>query len=103
MLNYRFIGEESTASGVKCVLTDEPTWIIDPVDGTMNFVHGLPLVAISIGLLINKQPVLGIVYNPILDQMFTAKIGQGAFFNGNPMRVSGQTGKHAKIVYRNLH
>ena len=80
------------ASGEKCILTDEPTWIIDPVDGTMNFVHGLPLVAISVGLLINKEPVLGIIYNPILDQMFTAKIGQGTFMNGNPIRVSGQTG-----------
>jgi len=88
----RFIGEESVADGVKCVLTDDPTWVIDPVDGTMNFVHGLPLVAISIGLLIKKQAVLGIIYNPLLNQMFTAKVGHGAHLNGKPIRVSGETG-----------
>ena len=79
--------------GEKCVLTDDPTWVIDPVDGTMNFVHGLPLVAISVGLLINEESVLGIIYNPLLDQMFTAKVGQGAFLNGKPIRVSGETGQ----------
>jgi myo-inositol-1(or 4)-monophosphatase len=87
---HKFIGEESVASGEKCVLTDDPTWIIDPVDGTMNFVHGLPLVAISIALLINKTVVIGIIYNPMLDQMFTAKLGEGAFLNGDQIRVSGQ-------------
>jgi myo-inositol-1(or 4)-monophosphatase len=87
--DHKFIGEESTAVGQKCVLTDDPTWIIDPVDGTMNFVHGLPLVAISIGLLIKKTPVIGIIYNPILDQLYTARLGQGAFLNGKPIRVSG--------------
>ncbi|CAG7832525.1 unnamed protein product [Allacma fusca] len=88
--DHKFIGEESTAAGQKCVLTDDPTWIIDPVDGTMNFVHGLPLVAISIGLLIKKNPVIGIIYNPILEQLYTARLGQGAFLNGNPIRVSGE-------------
>ena len=91
-MDFRFIGEESTAAGAKCILTDDPTWIIDPVDGTMNFVHGLPLTAISIALLINKQAVIGIIYNPVLEQLYTAKIGQGAFLNGKQIRVSGQKG-----------
>ena len=58
----------------------------------MNFVHGLPLTAISIALLINKQAVIGIIYNPVLEQLYTAKIGQRAFLNGKPIRVSGQKG-----------
>lgn len=89
----RFIGEESTASGQKIELTDAPTWIIDPIDGTMNFVHGLPHTCISVALLIDKVAEIGIVYNPILEQLFTARKGQGAFLNGAPIHVSGEKGK----------
>lgn len=85
---HKFIGEESTASGEKCVLTDQPTWVIDPVDGTMNFVHGFPHSSISVGLLINKEAVGGIIYNPILEQFFTATKGQGAFYNGRRIYTS---------------
>ncbi|XP_004922007.1 inositol monophosphatase 1 [Bombyx mori] len=86
--DHKFIGEESVADGTKCELTDSPTWIIDPVDGTMNFVHGFPHSSISVGLTINKEPVVGIIYNPILGQMFTAKKGQGAFLNETQIHVS---------------
>lgn len=89
---YRFIGEEASSLGSKIELTEAPTWIIDPIDGTMNFVHGLPHTCISIALLINKIIEIGIVYNPILDQLFTARKGQGAFLNGRPLHVSGQKG-----------
>lgn len=58
----------------------------------MNFVHSLPLIAISIGLLIEKKAVIGIICNPILKQTYTAKAGQGAFMNGNRIAVSGETG-----------
>lgn len=85
---HKFIGEESVADGAKCVLTDDPTWIIDPVDGTLNFVHGYPNSCISVGLTINKEPVAGIIYNPILQQLFTAKKGKGAFYNGKQIHVS---------------
>lgn len=85
---HKFIGEESVAGGAKCVLTDDPTWIIDPVDGTMNFVHGFPHSCISLGLTINKESVVGIIYNPFLNQLFTAKKGQGAFLNGRQIHVS---------------
>lgn len=91
-LQNRFIGEESTASGQKVQLTDAPTWVIDPIDGTMNFVHGLPHTCISIALLVNKTTEIGIVYNPILEQLFTARKGQGAFYNGAPIHVSGEKG-----------
>jgi myo-inositol-1(or 4)-monophosphatase len=74
------------------VFSEAPTWIIDPVDGTMNFVHSLPLIAISIALWIDKKPVIGIICNPILKQTYTARVGQGAFMNGNRIAVSGETG-----------
>eukprot|EP00099_Drosophila_melanogaster_P021952 NP_649294.1 uncharacterized protein Dmel_CG9391, isoform A [Drosophila melanogaster] len=88
---HKFIGEEesSGAEGVK-KLTDEPTWIIDPVDGTMNFVHAFPHSCISVGLKVNKVTELGLVYNPILEQRFTARRGHGAFYNGRRIHVSGQ-------------
>nr|XP_021192800.2 inositol monophosphatase 1 [Helicoverpa armigera] len=89
--DHKFIGEESVASGVKCELTDAPTWIIDPVDGTMNFVHGFPHCCISLGLAVNKECVAGIIYNPNLQQLFTAKKGQGAFLNGRQIHVSQVT------------
>ena len=72
----RFIGEESTSSGVKPDFTDAPTWIIDPVDGTMNFVHGYPNVCVSIGLTIDKVPVVGVVYVPVPNMLFTARKGK---------------------------
>lgn len=86
--DHKFIGEESVSDGGKCELTDAPTWVIDPVDGTMNFVHGFPHSCISLGLLINKESVAGIVYNPLLEQLFTAKKGKGAFLNDKPIHVS---------------
>lgn len=78
------------------MLTTEPTWIIDPIDGTMNFVHSFPYTCISVGLWVNKQAEIGIVYNPVLDQMFTATKGQGAYLNGERIHTSGQTGKFSK-------
>ncbi|KAJ6641488.1 Inositol monophosphatase 2 [Pseudolycoriella hygida] len=88
---HRFIGEEETSEGKKVELTDLPTWIIDPVDGTMNFVHTFPHSCISVALLVNKDPQIGIIYNPILNQKFTAIKGEGAFLNGRRIKVSGQT------------
>jgi myo-inositol-1(or 4)-monophosphatase len=89
---FRFIGEESTATGIKCELTDEPTWIIDPVDGTMNFVHGYPNVCVSVALWVNKVAEIGIIYNPVLELFFSARRGQGAFLNGKPINVSHENG-----------
>lgn len=83
--DHKFIGEE-TASKAK--LTDEPTWIIDPIDGTTNFVHGIPYCCIAIGLAINREVVIGIVCSPPLNQTFTAIRGRGAFLNGKPIHVS---------------
>lgn len=83
-----FIGEESTSEGAKCELTDSPTWIIDPVDGTLNFVHSFPHSCISIALLVKKEAEIAIIYNPVLKQRFSARRGQGALYNGDPIHVS---------------
>uniref|UniRef100_A0A146KPM6 Inositol-1-monophosphatase n=2 Tax=Lygus hesperus TaxID=30085 RepID=A0A146KPM6_LYGHE len=86
--DHKFIGEETSS---KCTLTDEPTWIIDPIDGTTNFVHCFPHSAISVALAVGKEIVIGIVCNPMQDQTFTAIKGRGAFLNGRPIHVSTTT------------
>ncbi|RZF42772.1 hypothetical protein LSTR_LSTR013361, partial [Laodelphax striatellus] len=84
--DHKFIGEESSDS--KITLTDAPTWIIDPVDGTMNFVHGYPNVCISIALVIKKVTEIGIIYNPFINWNLTAKRGRGSFLNDKKISVS---------------
>ncbi|XP_072398709.1 inositol monophosphatase 2-like [Diabrotica undecimpunctata] len=86
--NHKVIGEESTFEGAECTLTDAPTWIVDPIDGTMNFVHSFPHSCISIAVFVNKEPEIGIIYNPHLEQFFSARRGKGAFLNGKPISVS---------------
>lgn len=66
------------------------TWIIDPVDGTTNYAHGLPHVAVSVGLWQGGQVVLSAVFIPVLNELFWAVRGQGAFLNGTPIAVSQQ-------------
>jgi myo-inositol-1(or 4)-monophosphatase len=75
---YSFLMEERGA-----ILGDDRThrWIVDPLDGTTNFLHGVPLFAISIGLEREGQLVAGVIYNPVADEMFTAEKGKGAFLN----------------------
>ena len=68
--------------------TSEYVWVIDPIDGTMNFTRSIPECAISVGLVCNKQPVVGVVYNPFHDDMFSASLGEGATKNGKTIRVS---------------
>ncbi|XP_020489292.1 inositol monophosphatase 1 [Labrus bergylta] len=87
---HSFIGEESVAAGAPSILTDSPTWIIDPIDGTTNFVHRFPFVSVSIGFTVKKEVEFGIVYSCIEDKMYTARKGKGAFCNGVPIKVSGQ-------------
>ena len=87
--DHKFIGEESTAAadGKIDSFTNKPTWIIDPIDGTMNFVHSNPNVSISVGMTVNRKPVLGIVYLPAYDQMYSALKGAGATLNGRSIKV----------------
>ncbi|XP_048571063.1 inositol monophosphatase 3 [Triticum urartu] len=89
--DHKFIGEETSAAlGSTDDLTYDPTWIVDPLDGTTNFVHGFPFVCVSIGLTIGKIPTVGVVYNPIMNELFTAVRGKGAFLNGSPIKTSPQ-------------
>ncbi len=66
-------------------------WIIDPLDGTVNFAHNVPHFSLSIALEHNNEMVLGIVYNPILEELFSAEKGSGAFLNGKKISVSKTT------------
>ncbi|KAG8441894.1 hypothetical protein GDO86_010901 [Hymenochirus boettgeri] len=88
--SHSFIGEESVAAGAGSTLTDNPTWIIDPIDGTTNFVHRFPFVAVSIGFAVNKQVEFGVVYSCVEDKMYTGMKGKGSFCNGQKLQVSGQ-------------
>jgi myo-inositol-1(or 4)-monophosphatase len=65
------------------------TWIIDPLDGTTNYAHGYPCFSVSIALAQNDEIVLGVVYDPMRGELFSAHKGHGAFLNGKPIRVSG--------------
>ena len=89
--DHRFIGEENVSNdGLIKEYTNAPTWIIDPIDGTMNFIHSNPLVCTSIGLTINKKLVAGIVNCPMIGKMYTAIKGKGAMLNGETvLKVSG--------------
>ncbi len=79
-----FLTEESPA----VVGSAERYWLIDPLDGTTNYAHGYPMVAVSIALVCQGEVVLGVVYHPIADELFVAEKGQGATLNGRPIRVS---------------
>ncbi|MFA6916460.1 MAG: inositol monophosphatase family protein [Parachlamydiales bacterium] len=66
----------------------ERLWVIDPLDGTTNYTHQYPMFAISIALLWKGSPVVGVVYNPIMDELFSARLNGGAFLNGQKINVS---------------
>ncbi|KAK3240759.1 vacuolar transporter chaperone [Cymbomonas tetramitiformis] len=92
---HKFIGEEESSKEGTPDLTSEPTWMIDPLDGTTNFVHSFPFSCVSIGLVINKEPVVGVVLNPMLKETFTGVKGGGAFLNGarwprHPLRADSE-------------
>ena len=70
---------------------DSFKWIIDPIDGTSNFLHGIPHFAISVGLEHDKEIICGIIYDPIKDEMFTAEKGNGSYLNNQRMRVSSRS------------
>ena len=82
--NYSILSEEKGEENNK----DSKTWIIDPIDGTINFLHGIPHFAISIALKDNNEIISGLIYDPIKDEMFYAEKNNGAFFNNQRIRVS---------------
>ena len=92
--NYSIISEES---GVEKNKDKNNTWIIDPIDGTVNFLHGVPHFAISIALKSKDEIVSGLIFDPIKNEMFYAEKNNGAFFNNKRIRVSKK--KKLKNVY----
>ena len=85
--HHDFLGEESGAAEVN----SEYRWIIDPLDGTTNFAHGLPLFSVTIGLEYKGEIVLGAIYDPNHDELFTAEKGKGAWLNKRRIEVSKQS------------
>ena len=83
--NYSILSEEC---GSKINSDSENVWIIDPIDGTTNFLHGVPHFAISIALKSNNEIISGLIYDPIKDEMFYAEKDNGAFFNNQRIKVS---------------
>ena len=85
------LGEEMTAAEQAALWKEgaRGLWCIDPIDGTTNFANGIPLFAVSIAYLVDHEPVIGVVYNPITDESFYAARGAGAFLNGTelPLRA----------------
>ncbi len=69
----------------------EHQWYLDPLDGTLNFAHGVPFYSVSIGYAYEGEMTLGVVYDPLREEFFAAQLGQGATLNGEPIRVSEQT------------
>lgn len=88
-----FLGEETGATGDPSVY-----WVLDPVDGTANFVHGVPLCAVALGLVRDGQPVLGVIDTPFLNHRYWATKGSGAFRDGEPIVVSQATGLENSLI-----
>ena len=90
-----FIGEEKE----NAALTDAPTWIVDPLDGTTNLIHDYRMSAVSIALCENRQPVLGLIWQPYTREMFFAEKGRGAFLNDRPIRVASTPFSEALVSF----
>lgn len=92
--DYGFLMEESGSSGGE----SESRWIVDPLDGTTNFLHGIPYFAISIALERRKEIVAGVVYEPVRDEMYWAEKGIGAYMNDRRLRVSARERLNDAVV-----
>lgn len=85
--SYGWLSEETEDDSSR--LTQERVWVVDPIDGTRAFAKGKPHFVISVALVEEGRPVLGVLFNPATDEFFEAKEGHGAFLNGAPIHVSG--------------
>ena len=106
--NYSFITEETGKINNK---DKDNTWIIDPIDGTTNFLHGIPHFAICIALKVREEVTTGIVFDPIKDEMFYAEKNKGAFLNNQRLKVSNKnsieeclfSSNHEGVKFSNLN
>ena len=92
---HRILAEESGASGE---ITSSYVWAVDPLDGTTNYAHHFPVFSVSIGLLFEGQPIVGVVYNPITNELFTAGLGLGAFLTQNGQSQSIRVSKTKQVA-----
>ncbi len=97
--DYTILGEEEGEAKGK---DPEHRFIIDPIDGTTNFMHGVPHFAITVALERKGELVVGVTYNPITDELFHAEKGNGAFLNNKRMRVSARKELHSALVVTNI-
>jgi myo-inositol-1(or 4)-monophosphatase len=95
--SHSFLGEEgvepgpaASAKALQEVSEEEYVWIVDPIDGTTNFVHGFPFFTVSIALAYRGEVIVGVVYDPSRDELFVAEKGKGAYLHGKKTRVSGE-------------
>ena len=87
--NYGWLSEETRDTPDR--LTKKRVWVVDPIDGTKEFVEGIPNFVVSIGLVENGTPILGVIHNPINKDTYTATLGGGIFFNGKQSTISDKT------------
>lgn len=90
--DFGFVGEEDAVGkpieDTRPAPGGPPVWVVDPLDGTVNYVHDVPAYCVSIGLYHDGRAVAGVIYDPRLDEMFAAAAGHGATLNGKPIKVS---------------
>jgi myo-inositol-1(or 4)-monophosphatase len=90
--DHLFLGEEESVGKepeeTRPAVDAPPVWVVDPLDGTSNYVHDVPAYCVSIGLWAAGKPVVGVILDPRMNELFTAALGLGAFLNGKPIRVS---------------
>src|SRR5262245_61678408 len=85
---HAFLGEEDGPNQTRPPAGAPPTWIVDPLDGTTNYVHDVPAYCVSVGLEVAGELVVGAVYDPRQEEMFAAASGRGATLNGKPIHTS---------------
>ncbi|MUT65583.1 inositol monophosphatase family protein [Paenibacillus sp. NEAU-GSW1] len=91
-------GPEASARALEAKLEDEYLWIVDPIDGTTNFVHGFPFFVVSIALAYRGEVIVGVVYDPMKDELFLAEKGKGAYVHGKRMSVSAESALKSSLV-----
>ncbi len=86
--DYGWLSEETVDTKER--LSKDRVWIVDPLDGTKEFIEGVPHFAVSIALVENGEPVVGVIYNPAKNEMFSCQKGKGIYFNGDKMKISSK-------------
>jgi len=93
--DHGIVGEEGAAENPDA----EYQWVIDPIDGTSNFINGIPIFGASIALAKGGEVILGVIYNPVTDSMYVAEKGKGATYNGKTIQVSEQEPKDGMVTF----